>query len=153
MFRYSNEIWNLDKKVLILKGKQVWKKILLWKTTVKNSGGWGEGAGVWCQMTLSCQTAYVGIDRVRLKHLLKTSDKLPYVFTKVPDNKVSNYCRAKGLSFLKGKIRQNQEYFRGVVNSAKGTVKNRPTLQDYIFYKDWYCHFTLDYLFGITRLP
>ena len=103
---------------------------------MKNSGGWGEGAGVWCQMTLSCQTAYVGIDRVRLKHLLKTSDKLPYVFTKVPDNKVSNYCRAKGLSFLKGKIRQNQEYFRGVVNSAKGTVKNRPTLQDYIFYKD-----------------
>ena len=36
--------------------------------------------------------------------MLKTSSKLPYVFTQVPHNKVSNYCEAKVLSFPKEKI-------------------------------------------------
>ena len=70
------------------------------------------------------------------------------------------------------------EYFKGVGNSAQGMVKNRPTLQTPYFYKDWkwkvylnvntlfqrlsskhwntnvtwYPHFTLVYLFGITRI-
>ena len=48
------------------------------------------------------------IDRVRLKTPIKTSDKLPYVFTKIPHNKVSDFCRAKVLIFLKAKIRQIQ---------------------------------------------
>ena len=41
------------------------------------------------------------IDRVQLKTPIqnfKTSDKIPCIFTKVPNN---NYCRAKFLSFPK----------------------------------------------------
>ena len=43
------------------------------------------------------------IYRDQLKTPIKTSDKLPYVFTQVPHNKVSHYCRAKFLSFPKVK--------------------------------------------------
>ena len=46
---------------------------------------------------------------------------------KSPHNKVSNYCRAKVLSFPKGKIRQNQEYFRGVGNSAQWSRTDYPS--------------------------
>ena len=49
--------------------------------------------------------------------------KLPYIFTKVPHNEVSNYCRAKVLSLPKGRMRHMQKTVTEMVTDCLRMIK------------------------------